>query len=122
MDQQPKLTARFYCTDAGSEPVRDWLNALDREDAKRIGEEIRLVQFGWPLGMPLVRKLEKDLWEVRISLPDRVARVLFTVLQGEAVLIHGFIKKDRKTPRMDLALSRKRLSQLRRAGMSCHES
>ena len=33
-----------------------------------IGEEIRTVQFGWPLGMPLVRKLDVDLSEVRVRL------------------------------------------------------
>jgi hypothetical protein len=28
--------------------------------------------------MPLVRKLDKGLWEVRSRLPDRIARVIFT--------------------------------------------
>jgi DNA-binding Xre family transcriptional regulator len=45
-----------------------------------IGEDIKTVQFGWPLGMPLVRKMAKDLWEIRIHLVDRIARVLFTVV------------------------------------------
>jgi phage-related protein len=79
-----------------------------------IGDEIRAVQFGWPVGMPLVRKLETGLWEVRVALVDRTARVLFTVVEGDAVLLHGFIKKSTKTPRHDLTLARKRKAMLMR--------
>ena len=69
----------------------------------------KTVQFGWPLGMPLVRKLDKDLWEVRIRLPDRIARVLFTTGAGRMILLHGFIKKSQKTPQEELALAKTRL-------------
>jgi antitoxin HicB len=59
---KPTLEVRFFKTDAGSEPVRDWLRELSAIDRKTIGEDIKTVQFGWPIGMPLVRKLDKDLW------------------------------------------------------------
>jgi hypothetical protein len=49
------LGVRFYRTAAGNEPVREWLKELDGADRKKIGEEIKTVQLGWPLGMPLVR-------------------------------------------------------------------
>jgi phage-related protein len=62
-----RLQVVFYKSDSGKEPVRDWLKKLDKEDRKVIGEDIKTVQFGWPLGMPLVRKIEKGLWEVRIQ-------------------------------------------------------
>jgi phage-related protein len=58
--------------------------------------------------MPLVRKLEEGLWEVRVDLPNRIARVLFTVIDDEAVLLHGFIKKSQKTPEADLDTARQR--------------
>ena len=77
-----------------------------------IGEDIKTVQFGWPLGMPLVRKLDKGLWEVRSRLPDRIARVMFTNGGGRMVLLHGFIKKSKKTPMQDLELARTRLRLL----------
>ena len=64
----PILTVVFYKTDGGNEPVREWLKDLKREDRKTIGEDIKTVQFGWPLGMPLVRKMDKGLWEVRVHL------------------------------------------------------
>lgn len=67
------------------------------------------MQFGWPLGMPLVRKMEKDLWEIRIHLDGRIARVLFTVSGGKIVLLHGFIKKSQATPQTDLKLAKDRM-------------
>ncbi len=48
------------------------------------------------MGMPVVRKLEAGLWEVRVELGDTIARVLFTVTACEMVLLHGFIKKARR--------------------------
>lgn len=74
-----------------------------------IGEDIKTVQYGWPLGMPLVRKLDKDLWEVRVHLHTRIARVLFTVSDGMIVLLHGFIKKSQATPKPDLKLAKDRM-------------
>ncbi|HXK26649.1 MAG TPA: type II toxin-antitoxin system RelE/ParE family toxin [Candidatus Binatia bacterium] len=38
----------------------------------------------------------------------RIARVIFCIVDREAVLLHGFVKKTRKTPSADLALARKR--------------
>jgi len=103
------LTVVFFLTAFEREPVREWLKGLDGEDRKTIGEDIKLVQFRWPLGMPLVRKIEPDLWEVRSHLNGgRIARVLFTIKSGEMALLHGFIKKSRKTPVKDLQLTRKR--------------
>lgn len=113
MNAQLRLHVLFYKTDSGNEPVREWLKSLAREDRRIIGEDIKTVQFGWPLGMPLVRKLEAGLWEVRSKLDNRIARVLFTVDEAEVVLLHGFIKKSDKTPTNDLNLARKRLATLR---------
>ncbi len=59
--------------------------------------------------MPLARKLDKDLWEVRIRLPDRIGRLLFTTGAGRMILLHGFIKKSQKTPQAELALAKTRL-------------
>jgi phage-related protein len=85
------------------------LKGLDRDDRKVIGEDIKLVQFRWPLGMPLVRKIEANLWEVRSHLARRrIARVLFTTKESQMALLHGFIKKSRKTPAEDLQLARRR--------------
>lgn len=106
---KPSLEVRFFKTDGGAEPVRIWLCKLSATDRKTIGEDIKTVQFGWPLGMPLVRKLDKDLWEIRIHLDGRIARVLFTVSNGKIVLLHGFIKKSQATPQPDFKLAKDRM-------------
>lgn len=107
-----KLQVVFFKSSSGKEPVREWLKKLDKEDRKIIGEDIKTVQFGWPLGMPLVRKMDKGLWEVRIQLENRIARVLFTSHQGIMVLLHGFIKKSQKTPSNDLKIAKQRMQTL----------
>ncbi len=106
---KPNLDVRFYKTDGGTEPVRDWLRELPAGERRTIGEDIKTVQYGWPVGMPLVRKLEKDLWEVRIHLQTRIARVLFTVSNSKIVLLHGFIKKTQATPASDMTLAKDRM-------------
>lgn len=108
----PILDVRFFRTGAGAEPVREWPKELPAIDRRTIGEDIKTVQFGWPLGMPLVGHMGGDIWEVRIKLENRIARV---VLEGQTmVLLHGFIKKQQATPKPDLDLARDRLKQLKR--------
>ena len=109
MSRDPVLSVVFFRTDVGRMPVQQWLKSLDAADRKAIGEDIRLVQFGWPLGMPLVRKMETYLWEIRSRLKGRrIARVLFSLEDNKMVLLHGFIKKSQKIPRTDLNLARER--------------
>lgn len=87
------------------------MRSLDREDRKIVGEDIKDVEFSWPIGMPLCRALSKGLWEVRSDLANgRIARVIFCVQEGRMVLLHGFIKKTQKTPTdvLELALRRKK--------------
>ncbi len=89
--------------------MREWLKSLDAEDRRIIGEDIKDVEFSWPLGMPLVRSLGRDIWEVRSSLPHgRIARVLFHAERDCMVLLHGFMKKTQKTPQHDIDLALKR--------------
>ena len=109
-----RLPARFYRSDSGREPVRQWLKSLEAHDRRIIGEDIKDVEFSWPIGMPLVRSLGRELWEVRSSLPHgRIARVIFCIEEDCMVLLHGFLKKTQKTPKqeIDLALKRKKGTQ-----------
>jgi phage-related protein len=71
------------------------------------------VQFSWPIGEALVDNLGEQIWEARSRLKDRIAQSLVTVHNQEIVLLHGFIKKDRKTPLDDLRLAKKRRSLYR---------
>ncbi len=113
MAEQVRLRVVFFKTEMGNEPVREWLKSLPKAERRVIGIDIKTVQFGWPLGMPVVRKLDKGLWEVRSSLNNRIARVIFTVEGNTMVLLHGFIKKSQKTPQKEIETAKRRLEQLR---------
>lgn len=111
-DIPPILGVKFFCTEAGNEPVREWLIDLPREHRKLVGTDIKTAQYGWPIGMPVVRKLDTGLWEVRVDLGNTIARVLFTVVGSDMVLLHGFIKKSQKTPASDMATAKQRKARL----------
>ena len=111
-----RVPAIFFRTEAGREPVREWLRSLPySEDRKRIGQDIKTVEFGWPVGMPTCRPVGGGIYEVRTHLDkNRIARVLFYIDQNERmVLLHGFIKKTQKTPKQELDLALRRKNQLK---------
>lgn len=115
VDADKRIPAFFYRTEGRAEPVREWLRGLDSEDRRIIGEDIKTVEFGWPVGMPVCRPIvsHKGLWEVRSSLPNRrIARVLFCIAGSRMVLLHGFIKTTKKTPKPDLELAVKRQKEI----------
>jgi phage-related protein len=100
------LAVHFYRSLGGADLVRDWLKSLPAGDRQILGRDLRLVELGWPLGMPLCRPLGGGLWELRSNLSgSRIARVLFCATRGQMVLLHGFIKKTQKTPQAELNLA-----------------
>lgn len=108
-----RLPAAFYALPSGREPVRDWIRSLGRDDRKIVGEDIKDVEFAWPIGMPLCRALGNGLWEVRSRLGQgRIARIVFCIGEDRMVLLHAFIKKTQKMPAADLALAVRRLKEI----------
>ncbi len=112
------IQAVFFCQPGSrppTEPVRDWLVAEGPEAMKTIGADIMLVECYWPIVQEvrpqLIKHLRGGVWEVRSTLPNRIARVLFAVASGQMILLHGFIKKSRATPTPDLELALRRLRQ-----------
>ena len=109
-----KITVVFYRTEAGNEPVREWLLDLDKEDKQSIGVDIKTVEYGWPIGMPVSRLLGKGLYEVRSHISHkRIARVIFTIVDNYMVLLNGFVKKTQKTPKEEIALALKRMKEIK---------
>lgn len=108
-----KIPLVFYRSKTGSEPVLEWLKSLPAVERKEIGHDLMRVQWRWPVGMPICRPMGAGLWEVRSNLPgNRIARVLFCVHQGEAIALHGFIKKTQKPAPPDLDLAKKRMKEV----------
>ena len=113
IDRSKKLPAFFYQTPGCNQPVREWIKGLSPEDCQLVGRDLQKVEFGWPIGMPYCRSLGKGLWEVRSDLTDgKIGRVIFCVILGRMVLLHGFIKKTQKTNAKDIALALKRMKEV----------
>jgi Phage derived protein Gp49-like (DUF891) len=88
-----KLPVVFWASDQGNEPVREWLRKMDAEARKAIGDDLR---YG------------DGLYEVRTKHDKKQYRVLFCIEEDTMVLLHGLIKKTKKTPPADVALARRR--------------
>lgn len=111
--QPQKTPLVFFRTDAGKEPVLQWLRDLPEAERQAIGQDLLRAQWRWPVGMPLCRALGDGLWEIRTDLvTKRTARVLICQHAGYLVALHGFIKKTRATPDEDLLLARRRKKEL----------
>lgn len=110
------MEVQFYKTDAGNEPVREWLKSLDPSEKKEIGNNLQTIQLGWDYGLigePLVKSLGSGLFEIRSTLSSskRIARIFFCIFQKKILLLHAFIKKTQKTPdqEIELAIKRKKI-------------
>ena len=114
MPTPQRLDAIFFRLESGSEPVREWLKSLRKDERKAIGEDIAYVQFKWPIGKPRVDHSRGAVWEVRTSLTNRIARTLFAVEGRQMILRHGFIKKIQQTPNEDIKLAEKRFKEWQR--------
>ena len=109
-----RIAAHFYRAARGAEPVRDWLLELNADDRRAVGHDIGTLEFGWPVGMPICRPLGGGLFEIRCKLAgNRIARVFFCTETEHLVLLHGFIKKSRKTPQAELDLARRRMKEFK---------
>ena len=111
------LTVSFYKSPAGNEPVREWLKQRSSDEKKAIGEDIKAVEFTWPVGYPQVVKLDKDLWEIRTNLPNGISRIFFTIWEKDMVLLHSIIKKTQKTPQQELDTAKKRRNRVLSGGI-----
>jgi phage-related protein len=112
-EEAKRIPSSFFRTRQGAEPVRNWLKNLGQEDRRKIGADTATVEFGWPVGMPTCRPMGSGLWEVRTNLAhNRLARVIFCIVEDRMVLLHGFLKKTEQTPRADIALARTRMKEV----------
>jgi len=110
-----RIPVIFFRTKAGAEPVREWLRELSKEDRRTVGTDLKRVQEQWPVGMPVCRSVGNGLWEVRSNLTgNRIARLIFFFDDDVVVVLHGFVKKTRKTSASDVELARKRMKEVKR--------
>ena len=102
------LELTTYTQPSGREPVTDFLVSLPPEDMEAVLADLEDVCTGWPVGFPLVRKLEANLWEVRSDITGGIVRTMFTIVGRRMVTLHAINKKTDRIALPDIRLARKR--------------
>lgn len=92
--------------------IKEFINELEEPTLSRTLRIISLMQrFGNLLGLPYSRALGSSLFELRVRGRQEI-RLFYTFYQSQALLLHGFVKKTRKTPQSEIDAARKRLRVL----------
>ena len=112
----------FYEDIKGNSPVRDYTNELacknddiSKNHAKKISYQIRRLEtYGTRNGMPIIRHIEDDIWELR-PIPDRI---LFAAwIEDSFILLHHFRKDTKKTPRREIDKAKRELEDYRQRNL-----
>ena len=101
-----------YYEDAnGEQPVKEFIDALNIKEKAKVARTIDLLEeFGINLGMPFAEHVEGKLWQLRTRLASNRYRLIYFLDTGkDFILLHGFVKKTRKIPKIDLAIAKNRL-------------
>ncbi|MBM3284015.1 type II toxin-antitoxin system RelE/ParE family toxin [Candidatus Gottesmanbacteria bacterium] len=103
---------RFFQTNRGSYPVKEFTEKQDLTTAAKITHSIELLEsYGPFLKPPYIKKIQARLYELRIS--GKVAiRIFYTIFNNEFFLLSAFKKKSHKTPIKELKTALDRMSEI----------
>ena len=113
---------RFYKDKQGKRPVVEYLknlreskNERDRKQAEKINDYIQTLKvLGKAAGLPYVRHIGGELWELR---PARDRILFFSWIDNQIVLLHQFTKKTQKTPRSEIDKAMREIAQVKESGL-----
>jgi phage-related protein len=95
-----------------TKPVKEFIYSLDEATFAKILRNIELLEkFGRMLKMPHCKKINKELYELRVRGRQEI-RIFYAFIQEKIFLLHGFIKKSDKIPLKDIELAMRRLAGL----------
>jgi len=107
--QCPEWTVEFYTDARGRSEVGEFINRLPVRDRARVRNALRLLrEFGVLLKLPHARHIERELWELRAG----AIRLLYFAHTGRCfIILHGFRKKTRRTPRGEINTAQHRIAE-----------
>lgn len=102
----------FYKDKKGNEPVKEYIISLKKKNSKdsliklqKIQDYLNILrENGTRAGMPFVRHLDGELWELR-PLKDRI--LFFAYNGNDIILLSQFHKKTQKTPLREIKKANK---------------
>lgn len=107
----------FYKNEEGNSPVEEFLVKLAKSNRVLVAKTrngIERLRNRAYHRQPLSKYVEQSLWELRIRAGTDILRILYTFSKGRIIiLLHTFVKKQRKTPVSELKIARKRLKELK---------
>ena len=111
-----KAVIEFYRTKDGREPLAEFLDSLPTNfRAKALWELDLLAEKGQELREPYVKHIEGELWELRIKFASNISRIFYFIpYKTKIVLLHGFVKKTRRTPAQHIRIAKERLKDYKR--------
>ena len=88
-------------------PFLKFIESLDAKEIAKvfasIDKFIELKNSNLPIKENLSKYLDNGIFEIRVSLPNKIIRNLYYYVSGQRVIItHGFIKKSQKTPKNEI--------------------
>ena len=112
-------TVEYYTDERGNEPAADFVDSLPVEmQAKTLRLIELLANHGVLLKEPYARQVKGKLRELRVTARSGEVRILYIAFADRRfILLHGFIKKTRKTPVREIEIAERRLKDfVRRKG------
>lgn len=101
------MNVRFFDDKLGA-----FINSLDKQGVARVLRTIDLLEmFGNELGLPHSKKVAHHLFELRVRGKQEV-RIFYTFHGGDAVLLHGFLKKSQRISKKEIESARNKLRAL----------
>lgn len=107
------MQVSYFKSENGKCPIQEFLDSLDnKQQSKVLRYFLLLKQYGLTPVMPHVKKLTgTPLWEIRILGKDSIRIIYFSPHKESIVILHGFLKKTKKTPPKELSIALKRYYQ-----------
>ena len=106
----------YYISHSGDNPIREFLDSCPpKTRAKAFRIFLHVEEYGLQAIIPHVKKLTKTpLWEIRV-LGRRGIRILYVVrVKRKLLLLHAFYKKTKKTPKKEIKIALKRLTEYKK--------
>ena len=102
----------LFQTARGDYPVKEFAEKQDITTQNKIFHSVDLLVQGGPfLKPPYIKKLQSDLYELRIRGKVQV-RIFYTMKNNEYYLLHAFRKKSQKTPKKEIQIAIDRIKEI----------
>lgn len=105
----------YYLSPSGKNPISKFIDSCQKQQQIKIFRTLcYLKEYGPQAAIPHTKKLSgTPFWEIRILGKANIRVIYVTSVSKTIVLLHGFLKKTRKTERKELAICCQRYEEIK---------